>query len=109
MTKRKADRESFPTRCPGTVRGALAIFLLAGSLNARAQQEVPETISPLRVESDHNGVNIVSGKTILQVPVLSVPAAPNLRFDYVQNVAPYVNGMQAGRAKRSRPISPYIR
>lgn len=96
MTKRKADRESFPTRCPGTVRGALAIFLLAGSLNARAQQEVPETISPLRVESDHNGVNIVSGKTILQVPVLSVPAAPNLRFDYVQNVAPYVNGMQWG-------------
>ena len=98
MSKRPFNAETSPFRRPGILQHVLAIFLLAGSLNARAQQEVPEVISPLRVESDHNGVNIVSGKTSLQVPVLSVPAAPNLRFDYVQNAAPHVKGKQWGGA-----------
>jgi hypothetical protein len=49
-------------------------------------------ISPLRVESDPNGVNLVSGKTDMPPPVLAVPGAPNLRFDRVQNAAPYVKG-----------------
>src|SRR5687768_7152215 len=61
-------------------------------------QDVPEVISPLRVETDHNNVNIVSGQTQLPLPVLSVPAAPNLRFDRVQNAAPYVSGKQLGAA-----------
>lgn len=76
------------------LQSVLALALLAGSANVRAQLEVPEVISPLRVETDHNGVNVVSGKTQLSIPVLSVPAAPNLRFDYVQNAAPYVSGKQ---------------
>jgi RHS repeat-associated protein len=76
------------------LQGVLAVVLLAGNLSARAQQEVPQAISPLRVETDHNGLNIISGKTQLPLPVLSVPAAPNLRFDYVQNAAPHVNGMK---------------
>jgi RHS repeat-associated protein len=96
MSKRAVNAETSLIQHPGILHGVLAIFLLAGSLNARAQQEVPEVISPLRVESDHNGVNIVSGKTNFQVPVLSVPAAPNLRFDYVQNAAPYMKGKQWG-------------
>ncbi len=98
MSKRPINVETSPIQRPSILRGVLAIFLLAGSLNVRAQQEVPEVISPLRVESDHNNVNIVSGKTSLQIPVLSVPAAPNLRFDYVQNSAPYVKGTQWGGA-----------
>ncbi|MGQ0384689.1 MAG: hypothetical protein ACT4UP_08435, partial [Gammaproteobacteria bacterium] len=76
------------------LQSGLALALLAGSATVRAQQEIPEVISPLRVETDHNGVNVVSGKTQLSIPVLSVPAAPNLRFDYVQNAAPYVSGKQ---------------
>lgn len=55
-------------------------------------------ISPLRIETDHNGVNLSSGKTQLQLPVLPVPGAPNLRFDFVQNAAPYVSGQQSGFA-----------
>ena len=98
MSKRPINAETSPIQRPGILRGVLAMLLLAGSLNAHAQQEVPEVISPLRVESDHNNVNIVSGKTNLPVPVLSVPAAPNLRFDYVQNAAPYVKGTQWGGA-----------
>jgi RHS repeat-associated protein len=58
--------------------------------------EIPEVISPLRAESDHNGVNIVDGKLTIGVPVLSVPGAPNLRFDRVQNVTPYVKGKVGG-------------
>jgi len=59
---------------------------------------VPITISPLRVENDPNGVNLATGKTQIPVPSLSVPAAPNLRFDMVQNSAPYVRGEQWGSA-----------
>ena len=41
---------------------------------------MPEVISPLRVETDHNGVNVVNGKLTIAVPVLSVPGAPNLQI-----------------------------
>ena len=74
----------------------LASVLLTGAPRAGAEEDVPTVISPLRVESDLNGVNIVSGKTEIQPPVLSVPGAPNLRFDRVQNAAPYVSGTQSG-------------
>jgi RHS repeat-associated protein len=58
--------------------------------------DMPEAISPLRAESDHNGVNVVDGKLTIGVPVLSVPGAPNLKFDRVQNVTPYVKGKVGG-------------
>ncbi len=101
MSTRPVNAETSPIQRPGILQGVLAMFLLAGSLNARAQQEVPEVISPLRVETDHNGVNLVSGKIQLRVPVLAVPGAPNLRFDWVQNAAPYVSGQQWGEAGQS--------
>ena len=78
-------------------RSLLTLLLFAGG-PAHAQQEVPEAISPLRVETDHNGLNIISGKVQLPIPVLSVPAASNLRFDRVQNAAPHVKGKQWGGA-----------
>jgi len=85
-------------RGPVLRRPLLAVLLSVSGPVVLAQQEVPEVISPLRVETDHNDVNVVSGRTQLPMPVLSVPAAPNLRFDRVQNVAPYVSGQQWGSA-----------
>jgi len=81
---------------PASLGFLLAPVLLTGAPPAGAQEDVPAVISPLRVESDPNGVNIVSGKTEMQPPVLSVPGSPNLRFDRVQNAAPYVSGTQSG-------------
>ncbi len=63
---------------------------------AAGQPEMPITISPLRIEEDPNGVNIDSGKTQMTPQVLSVPGAPRLRFDRVQNAAPYVSGRISG-------------
>lgn len=78
-------------------RIAAALVAALASWSAAYAQDVPQVISPLRVESDHNGVNLVTGKIVIDVPVLGVPAAPNLRFDRVQNAAPYVKGtIQAG-------------
>ena len=78
---------------------AIAVLAAAAAFSTPlTAQDVPEVISPLRVETDHNNVNIVSGQTQLPLPVLSVPAAPNLRFDRVQNAAPYVSGKQWGAA-----------
>jgi RHS repeat-associated protein len=77
----------------------LASFAAAAVFSTPLQAQVtdmPEVISPLRAESDHNGVNVVDGKLTIQVPVLSVPGAPNLRFDRVQNVTPYVKGKVSG-------------
>ena len=56
-------------------------------------QDLPQTISPLQVEPDRNGVNLATGKITPDALVLSVPAAPRLRFDRVQNAAPYVSGV----------------
>ncbi len=53
-------------------------------------QDLPAVISPLKVEMDHNKVNLVDGKTAIDVPALSVPGAGSLRFDRVQNAAPHV-------------------
>ncbi len=92
MTNRRSQpvyAPTFPCLCLSSALAAVALF---GAVTASAQEEVPIVISPLRVESDPNGVNLVSGKIDIQIPVLSVPGAPNLRFDRVQNAAPYVSG-----------------
>jgi RHS repeat-associated protein len=68
----------------------LASLLCPALLHA---QVLPQTISPLQVEPDRNGVNLATGKMTPDALVLSVPAAPRLRFDRVQNAAPYVSGV----------------
>lgn len=81
--------------------GAIWLALLAAAPGSAIAQsgDVPRVISPLRVETDHNNVNLVSGKTTMEPPSLSVPGAPNLSFDRAQNAAPYV----LGRVKQSEP------
>lgn len=77
--------------------GALSCALLASTAltaPARAQSQAapPPVVSPISIEPDHNGVNLATGKITFEAPVLSVPAAPNLRYDRVQNAAPYITG-----------------
>jgi hypothetical protein len=77
----------------------LALLVMSGCLMphvASAQQQVPITLSPLRIESDPNGVNLATGKTTLGLPMLAVPGAPNLRFDRIQNFAPYATATVSG-------------
>jgi RHS repeat-associated protein len=72
------------------VRLAAIAAVFSSSLaagNAQAQ-DVPKNLTPPIVDADINDVNIANGKTQITGPTLSVPAAPNLRFDRVQNVAP---------------------
>ena len=79
----------------GIFRRAIAGILALAGLSAPAHGQTtpdPQVISPLRVESEVNGVNVTTGRTTPDVPVLSVPAAPNLRFDRAQNAALYVHG-----------------
>jgi YD repeat-containing protein len=77
-------------------RFALTLLATLAAVTSVRADEAPEVITPLRVETDHNGVNVINGKTRMSPPVLSVPGAPNLRFDRVQNVAPYVSGTISG-------------
>src|ERR1044072_5315939 len=75
--------------------GALSCALLASTAltsPAMAQDAPPPVVSPISIERDHNGVNLATGKMTIEAPVLSVPAAPNLRYDRVQNAAPYITG-----------------
>lgn len=58
-------------------------------------QEAERAISPLRIEPEVNGVNLVTGKMRLMTPSISVPAAPRLKFDWIQYAAPYVQGTRA--------------
>jgi RHS repeat-associated protein len=73
-------------------RFALALAAMLGLGDAAWAQDVPTVISPLRFESDNQGVNLTDGRTVMDMPTLSVPGAPNLRFDRLQNAAPYVKG-----------------
>jgi len=71
---------------------------------AHAQVDPPATISPLRVESDRNGVNLVDGRTQIDLPTLSVPAVPHLTFSRLQDVTPYLIGsIPAGDPDTSHP------
>jgi hypothetical protein len=72
------------------VAGVLVVVGVLPSL-AQAQEVLPETISPFRIDRDPNGVNISTGKTTIEVPGLAVPGAPNLRLDRIQNAAPYAH------------------
>jgi RHS repeat-associated protein len=76
----------------GAVRFLLALSAAIGMAGAAHAQDVPKVISPLKLEADQNGVNLVTGKIVNQMPTLSVPAAPHLRFDLIQNAAPYISG-----------------
>lgn len=68
---------------------AAAVAMLGSSASA---QDMPKVLSPLRVEPDVNDVNIATGQTAVAMPTLSNPADPNLKFDRVQNAAPYYVG-----------------
>ena len=74
---------------------ALAALGVAGIAVAQTPPDAPQTISPLRVEPDHNAVNVISGKIQIEVPTLSAPGAGHLSFDRIQNAAPYVSGTVA--------------
>jgi len=80
-------------------RAALGFVLgLGGIIAATASfaQDVPKVISPLRVEPDVNGLNIVTGKIAVSPPSISIPAAPNLSFDGPANSAPYLTSEVTG-------------
>jgi hypothetical protein len=81
-----------------------AVAFWAGGAHGQSQ-DVPQVISPLRVETDHNNVNIVSGKTTIEPPSLSVPGAPNLRYDRVQNAAPYARGTVTGQGETTPTVN----
>ena len=77
---------------PFLILAAIVAASAPASVHAQNAVDLPAVISPLRVDSDRNDVNVLEGKITIPVPVLSVPGAPNLRFDRVQNVTPYVSG-----------------
>lgn len=51
-----------------------------------------QAIKPLDVEKDGNGVDLLSGQISTPLPILSIPAAPNLRFQRVQDLQPVAVG-----------------
>jgi hypothetical protein len=67
----------------------------------------PTTISPLRVVTEVNNVNVTTGRTTPAVPVLAIPAAPNLRFDRVQNAALFVSGKVYREPEAEHPLRRY--
>jgi len=66
------------------------IAMLLGSGSSALAQTTATTITPLKVEADVNGVNIATGQARVEVPTLSVPAAPRVRFDLLQNAMPHL-------------------
>ncbi|MFZ4604158.1 MAG: hypothetical protein ACOYM8_17065, partial [Caulobacterales bacterium] len=65
--------------------GFLLAFSQVFAQAAIAEPITPTVISPLKVVSDRNGVNVSTGLARIDVPSISIPAAPRLKFDLVQN------------------------
>lgn len=77
---------------------ALAIAIAATGTAAQAQQttDLPTVATPLRVQEDPNGVNLVDGKIVIPMPSLSAPGASHLAFSRVQDVSPAISGKVTG-------------
>jgi RHS repeat-associated protein len=75
----------------------LAVACAWGSA-ADAQQttDLPTVATPLRVQQDPNGVNLVDGKMVMPLPTLSAPGASHLSFSRVQDVSPAISGKISG-------------
>lgn len=72
-------------------RGLWVVLLLIAAAFA-AQPGETQTIKPLDVESDPNGVDFISGRIETPLPELSIPAAPRLRFQRIQDLQPVLTG-----------------
>lgn len=77
------------------IRASILLAMLAPTAG-NAQVDPPPVITPLQVASDRNGVNLVDGKTRVDLPVLAIPAAPRLRFSRLQDISPYLVGTVPG-------------
>ncbi len=64
--------------------------LLAAAVCAGAAQA--QVIKPLDVERDANGVDMLTGRIETPLPALSIPAAPNLSFQRLQDLQPFLSG-----------------
>lgn len=71
-----------------------AVICFAIPSVALAEEEPPTVITPLNVQSDVNGVNLTDGKIGIDLPTLSVPAAPRLTYSRLADVTPYIEGLE---------------
>jgi RHS repeat-associated protein len=70
----------------------LALFGAVAVLLTPVDAADAQIIKPLDVEQDPNGVDLLSGKIETPMPVLSVPAAPNLKFQRLSDLQPVLTG-----------------
>ena len=71
---------------------AIRIVLFSAVALAPTASLHAQAIKPLDVEKDGNGVDLLSGQIATPLPILSIPAAPNLRFQRVQDLQPVAVG-----------------
>lgn len=85
------------------IPAALTLLTLA------AGQVAAQTIKPLDIAQDANGVDYLTGETDPRLPALSIPAAPRLTFSKLGDFAPFLEGLRvAGAAdgKETYSINP---
>ncbi len=83
----------------------IASFFLGTFAATSAIGQSPTTatvITPLESAADVNDVNIATGLIRVEVPSLSVPAAPRLRFNSLQNAVPHLSAHVSG------PLGAYV-
>lgn len=71
-------------------RYALLSLVSCGLGMPAEAQEAPNGIAPLKIATDINGVNLLTGKIVPEGPRLSVPAAPRLTYQRIQDITPFI-------------------
>jgi len=84
-----------------TITTVLAVLALLSTASVHAEEEI-FTLKPLHVAEDVNGVDLLSGQHRPVLPVLSIPAAPNLSFENIQKFLPKVVGQISGETSGRR-------
>ena len=80
---------------------SLVILVFAVSLQFPAHAQL---IDPLNVEPDANGVDMIRAGVSRPVPVLSIPAAPNLRLERLQLTQPVLTGSESGNDPKTGSV-----
>ncbi|USA61385.1 hypothetical protein NCF85_15215 [Qipengyuania citrea] len=71
---------------------SIAVLWAAVICISLASASFAQQIKPLEIQPDENGVDLLTGRVVPKLPVLSVPGAGNLTFRSIDDLLPFLKG-----------------
>lgn len=79
---------------------SLGVALIYGFASPESTaQQMPKIVTPPEVTQDENGLNLLTGKIMTDMPQISIPAAPRLTFSRGSDFTMYAEGQRNNGTK----------